>query len=78
MKVFPRFVLCTSFSLAIGFGLAGCKSNQQAANENATAQDQNPSQDPAAANVAPISNASTGVDSGQGAPPAQTDRKSVV
>jgi hypothetical protein len=59
MKIFPRYLFLTAFSLAIAAGFAGCKSNP--ANPDNTqnqAQDQNPSQDPAAANVAPISNAS--------------------
>jgi hypothetical protein len=58
MNNFPRYLVLTSLSVAIALGSVGCKSNQTPANTN-QAQDQNPSQDPAVANVAPISNAST-------------------
>ena len=66
MNILPRYLVLTLLSAAVALP-TGCKSNQNAANTDQT-QDQNPSQDPAAANVAPISNASTqGGNSDQGA-----------
>lgn len=59
MKILPRYLVLGLFSVAISAGVAGCKSNQNTPdNAQNQPQDQNPSQDPAAANVAPISNAS--------------------
>jgi WXXGXW repeat (2 copies) len=58
MKDFLRLVLA-SVVLALVAGAAGCKSNQNptSADQNSAA-DQAPAQDPANANVAPVSNAS--------------------
>src|ERR1700690_3972322 len=61
MKTFLRLPLFALLSLALAFSSAGCKSNQSpanTANPQDTSQDQS-YQDPASANVAPISNAST-------------------
>src|SRR5581483_3278218 len=54
MKDLPKLVVSASLAMALAMGAAGCKSNS---NQNAAQQD-NPSQDPANANVAPVSNAS--------------------
>ena len=56
MRTFHRYLVLISLSAAIALA-TGCKSSQNPADTNQV-QDQNPSQDPAAANVAPISNAS--------------------
>src|SRR5579863_997894 len=58
MKIFPRYMFLTLLSAAIVASAGGCKSNQGSETAPTQAQDQNPSQDPAVANVAPISNAS--------------------
>ena len=58
MKILPQYLVLGLLSAAIAAGVAGCKSNQNPENAQNQAQDQNPSQDPASANVAPISNAS--------------------
>ena len=65
MKVFPQRALWMSLSLALVLGAAGCHGNQ-----NTAVTDQNPSQDPASANVVPISNTTTGAPAGSdnGAP----------
>src|ERR1700675_5001603 len=54
MKAVPQFVVWSSLSLAVVFGAAGCHGNP--ANTNAD-QSQTLTQDPAAANVAPVSDA---------------------
>src|SRR5579859_3381669 len=58
MKIFPRYMWLTLISGAIVVGAVGCKSNPNSETAQTQAQDQNPSQDPAVANVAPVSNAS--------------------
>ena len=58
MNSFLRYLALTSLSVSIALGSAGCKSNQTPANTANTqdqSQPQDPSQDPASANVAPIS-----------------------
>src|ERR1019366_3068357 len=62
MKAFPRLTFWTMLSVAAALGIAGCKSSQTPANQNTATtqgQPQDPSQDPAMANVAPISNTTT-------------------
>lgn len=67
----PRYLLFAGFSSALVFSIAGCKSgapaNTQAQQDQS--QIQNPAQDPADVNVAPIPNA-TQASYQQGAPPA--------
>src|ERR1017187_3438416 len=61
MKVIPRYAYWASLLLVFAITVAACKGNQTATNPAAT-QDQaqqDPSQDPAMANVAPISNATS-------------------
>ena len=83
MNISPRITFLMSLSIALATGAVGCRNSQTPANTNtATTQNQpldqsqqDQSQDPASANIAPISNATTGApDSGgqtysQSAPP---------
>jgi hypothetical protein len=60
MYIVPRYLLVAGLSVAVAASFAGCKNNNPPANTDATnTQAQNYSQDPADANIAPISNAST-------------------
>src|SRR5487761_2587003 len=65
MSVFPRYAILTSLSLAVALASAGCHKDRD--------QIQNPTQDPASANIAPISNttsaAPAGTDYSQNQPP---------
>src|SRR5690348_9522844 len=59
MKLYTRPLLLAPLSIALALAIPGCKNNQnpnQAANTDTAAQ--NPAEDPAEANIAPISNAS--------------------
>lgn len=61
MRGLPQIALYASLGLALAVGAVGCKHSQDVQNQNAADQnaaDQNPGQDPANANVAPVSNAS--------------------
>jgi len=58
MKTFPRHFALALLSVAVVLA-AGCKSNQNSAGNDNAANVQNPTEDPANANIAPISNAST-------------------
>jgi hypothetical protein len=64
MKAFPRSLFFITLSLAVASFTAGChgNQNQNAANTSTTSPDQaqDSAQDPASANLVPISNASTG------------------
>ena len=59
MHIVPRYIWFAGLSLAVAAGLAGCRNNPPANTDTANTQAQNYSQDPADANIAPISNAST-------------------
>jgi hypothetical protein len=58
MKRFPGFAPFALLALAVLISTAGCKSNQNAADSSQTAA-QDPSSDPATANLAPVSTADT-------------------
>ncbi len=58
MKMYSRYIWFAWLSAAILVSAAACKSSQNPEQAQAQAQDQNPSQDPAAANVAPVANGS--------------------
>ena len=53
MKIFPRYILLALFSAAMFVSAGACKSSQNAEKAQVQAQEPNPSQDPAAENVAP-------------------------
>lgn len=79
MKLFPRYLFLTAMSAAFVIAAIGCKNNQNPANTDTSATTQDQSQDPAEANIAPISNASTtesgAPESGSAAAPApQSDQ----
>ncbi|MGA8090248.1 MAG: hypothetical protein WCA10_23450, partial [Terracidiphilus sp.] len=59
MKRFPRYLWFTLLSAGIFASAGACKSNPSPESAQVQAQDQNPSQDPAAENVAPVSDASS-------------------
>ncbi len=55
MKSFPQIALCSAIALATALVVSGCHSNP----DQASADTQNPSQDPADANLAPASDTTT-------------------
>src|SRR5271166_6990878 len=78
MKALSQIAFYTSLSLAVALGVAGCKNNANNAADNpANPQDQtqtaDQSQDPANANVAPVSNASDNTGAPSGAYPSDQD-----
>lgn len=58
MNTFPRYIWFASLSAALVVSAGACKSSTNPESAQAQVQDENPSQDPATANVAPVSNAS--------------------
>lgn len=68
MKTFPRTALWTSLALAAALFAVGCHGNDQ----NASADTQNMSQDPADANLAPASDTTTGTASAPASAPSTT------
>ncbi len=73
MKTYRTYIGYGLLSAAIVASASACKSNQNPESGQVQAQDQNPSQDPAAANVAPVSNESAQSGGYEASAPAPSD-----
>ncbi|HTY83228.1 MAG TPA: YXWGXW repeat-containing protein, partial [Silvibacterium sp.] len=71
MKTFPHLNVLFLSILSTGFVLCGCHGNQQQVSANSAAQADQPSNDPATANLAPVAGPSAPGDNGSYAPSGQ-------